>query len=473
MKFHFGSSRFLHGLRHALRLFKTFILRKETFYLTLFVLLSWVFIYLINKLNPYSKLNYLVDSDDDFLEKFDTYLNSSQTTLIDMKKWIKNNYESIGLLSPSEPLFNRNQNSNEQLCVGIFTKKRFGNRYYLTQTIVSMLTRIKIKYQDRICINLFDVDLYSADNKDFQQIEGLLVKQTLNLNIKLIENYRHISKVKEAADYAAAMSYFYKNKPECNLVLLIEDDSVASYDWYEKIIEAVKQIQHMELLNSYLYGKRAIENWMCLKLFTSFRYFDWFLHPFTVLYFIIFSIILSVINVFLFNMFFKLVTARTFSVLKRLDSVFSLNISKSAIVILIINSFLIKFWLNSNSISPLGYGVKNYSQGFNTVANVYPRSKLNIIYKFIEMQIKDFINGDVDLFVPKDIALEKLRRQNGYDQYIVEPSIFQHVGIQSSLSHIENTLKDVYKLQYRPFQSYSFFKEYFKPIKFDPIFWSN
>ena len=69
-------------------------------------------------------------------------------------------------------------------------------------------------------------------------------------------------------DYAKIMSYYYANRTMCSHVLLIEDDAIASHEWYEKVNEALHLIEH----------HKNETKWLCLKLFTSFRFYDFFTH---------------------------------------------------------------------------------------------------------------------------------------------------------------------------------------------------
>ena len=104
------------------------------------------------------------------------------------------------------------------------------------------------------------------------------------------------------------------------------------------------------------------------------------------------------------------------------------------------------------------------------MANLYPRSKLNQIAKHIEYTVRSYVQGHVTNFEPKDIALKTYKKNFLLDEYIIEPSLFQHIGLHSSLGGSDK-LNDVHLQQYRPFQSYSFNKEYFNPISFDSNYW--
>ena len=78
---------------------------------------------------------------------------------------------------------------------------------------------------------------------------------------------------------------------------------------------------------------------------------------------------------------------------------------------------------------------------------------------------------DITSFLPKDLLLKEFKNEFRLKEYIVEPAVFQHVGLQSSFSQRLFDKFNIFKVQYRPFQSYSFNKEYLRPIVFDPNYW--
>lgn len=262
-------------------------------------------------------------------------------------------------------------------------------------------------------------------------------------------------KLKESADYVYAMEYYSNSKPNCKYVLLLEDDSLPSPYWYEKILQAIEALP-------------PSDNWFCLKLFTSFRSYDWLIHMPTVLIsaLIVLAISFILIRIFYFILYLKY---RFILGINRQQT----HRSKLIVFIFILNSVLIVALFNARHVSPLGYGVHGFSIGFNTVANVFPRSKLAIIYTYLEATIDAYLAGRVSVFEPKDLALNGFRVRTRLKEFIAEPAVFQHVGLQSSLG---GTISwhGISNVQYRPFQSYSFEKEYSKsPISFDPKYWTT
>ena len=88
--------------------------------------------------------------------KFDAYKNQSLFALKHIHEWLHVN-------KIEKPIFNRQQTMNDDnkkqtLCIGIMSMKRLGQRFYTIQTVTSLLTRVKFKYQDRIVINILNLN---------------------------------------------------------------------------------------------------------------------------------------------------------------------------------------------------------------------------------------------------------------------------------------------------------------------------
>lgn len=70
--------------------------------------------------------------------------------------------------------------------------------------------------------------------------------------------------------------------------------------------------------------------------------------------------------------------------------------------------------------------------------------------------------------------LSRYKGEQQLNEYIVEPSLFQHVGVHSSVrKDLSRRPTDVKDNQYRPFQSYSFMKSYGSLVTFDPVYWTS
>jgi hypothetical protein len=393
--------------------------------------------------NAYVKSKYVQKSDEQFLAKYDTYYKSSVSSHELMVKYLKT------VANRSNLLFNEPHNNNNNtgvLCVGILSEERDSAQInYPFQTTISLLSRIKIKYEDRVRIDLLNVDSFRSKHlrADLSLLRGLVNIVDLKVNVAKSASYLFYRKLKEAADYANAFEYYARNRSECEFVLLLEDDTIASLNWYELLANALGQIV-----------SNHDRDWFCLKLFTSYRFYDWIVHPRTLFKYALTSGLLALVSIGAFLLVRN----------KKSTSVWSL-------ALLVANSTLVIFWLHSVSISPLGYGIRQFSIGFNTVANVYPRMKLAMISNFMRNHVADYLSGVSKTFEPKDILLNKFKRTLSFEEFIVEPAIFQHVGVQSSLSASKFNPNGIWHIQYRPFQSYSFEKEYSALIQFNVQYW--
>lgn len=406
----------------------------ELLWLTIIITLTLIIGLSVNKFNL--KQNYYFKTDKQFMNYLDKYFNSTKSAQESLLKWFET--KSNRTFQNEYLFFKNNYKTNDVLCVGLITKERFSeqNYDYATQTLMSLVTRIQQKHQNKVSITLFNVS-----NSPFQLNNLFKV-----ININTTNDYSN-TKIKEALDYSNIMRIISK-RHECKYGLLVEDDSIAAPNWYLKLIETI------DLLEAQYSNK-----WMCLKLFTSFRYYDWLIHFETIFKSILFVIIFASAEYFII-----------FNINKHFK--FNFKLKKFAYAISL-NLIVLKFYLNSSHISPLGYGVKKYSQGFNTVAILYPKDQLDLIAAYLDSSTKQHLIYGKE-FLPKDIALNEYKKQNSLNEFILEPALFQHIGVHSSLRRdIFNSQRNVLNYQFGPFHSYSFLKEYSQLIKFDVKFWLN
>ena len=149
-----------------------------------------------------------------------------------------------------------------------------------------------------------------------------------------------------------------------------------------------------------------------------------------------------------------------------------------------ISSFTSKY--NSNSyiwLKCTHTSLHEFTLGFNTVAIVFPRFILAHIATSIDKYYDEFFRhfGTHLHFnlMPKDEYLKEFKEKFNLKEFLLEPSVFQHVGLQSSMSMSDvNESRDMFKQEYGPFQSYSFLKEgeeYLKnsKIKFNSNEWNS
>jgi hypothetical protein len=415
-----------------------------------FIVFIWVATAFLSYHFPFSKNYYKVNSDSELIDRYNFYSKSGQHAINDLKKWTNESERKT-------KLFN-NLDTNNSFCVAIVSKERLGYPNMKANTIIasvtSLITRINLKHEDKVNIVVLNVD----KNK---QREDLLILSDL-VQIVDIENPYGYSmfelqnpKVREMSDYIFILSWLYKRS--CKYTLILEDDAIATFNWYEKTIDAINK------LNSYT------NDWFSLKLFVSFGKFDWI--------FDIDSVIRSVLFVFLFTLTQSLFLSYLINFLNNGSCSFNVeffysrgtlnlrNIPRKCILLIFFHTILFKLYLNSTSITPLGTGVREFLQGFNLVASVYPNDQLNLMSIYLETFFKNYLKNNMpgNLFIPKDELLKSYIKENHLREFVVQPSFFQHIGVFSSLSVRGPDLKS---LQNFNFESYSF-EANMKPIVFD------
>ena len=416
------------------------LLNNPSLFIKCFILFVWIVVYIVNSNLPISKAFYYVNTDAEFLHKFDVYNNSSRVAVNKMNEWVHKTRSQS-----KKKLFNQAQNTQDLFCVGLITKERKGINTILP-SIASLLTRIRLKYENTVDITVFNVD-DDTNRADLKNISNLVnIEQLKNSFGSSITPYAFNPKVREEADYAAVMKRLYEKK--CLYGLILEDDAIATWDWYEKTINSIDK------LNNYNY------DWFCLKLFTSFQSFDWLKNTAAIIKSIFFIIFFTLVQCLFLN---YLLNRKNKQVLPYGSSKRYNGLPKKYIFLTFLHTTALKFYLNGSAAFPLGTGVHEFSQGFNTVAIVYPYLQLNLLSNYLEQHVRDFITGKSSPLYPKDLLINRYVKENHLKEYIAEPSFFQHIGVYSSLG---TRGTDLMTFQFGPFESYSF-EAHLQPIIFD------
>lgn len=433
--------------------------------------LEWTALIYACQRMSFSKYSHYVKTDDAFLRSFDLYASSSRSAKTDLFNWLDTNRTMRRHLLFSQAT------SDQSVCVSILSKKRLimapdEQRYYLTQTLMSMLTRVKLKHEQDLEIRLFNVESNPSDHVELVELSKLVLTDTVNLKSLPSSSYHDISlsvvyeraKLKELIDYTIILKRLYSIQ-HCAYHLTIEDDCIASFDWFDTIQNSLHELKSSNL------------NWFSIKYFTSFRTYDWMLHLRTDLNYMLYSLLLSSIQCYLFK---RLILNRMLNAsyirLNRLNVNFNqivcanvrMKFDTFAYVLITLNTLVLGLYYYCAHVQPLGTGLKQYSQGFNNVAMLYPRRVLLGLTKFFDNQMALF--RDKHEFLPKDISVKQFIAENNFYEFIYEPSVFQHAGLHSSLG-LRN-LYDIKKYQYEPFQSYSF-RDHGKAIQFNSTYFTE
>lgn len=242
----------------------------------------------------------------------------------------------------------------------------------------------------------------------------------------------------------------------CKYALILEDDAIATWDWFDKTMDSIEELNSLN------------DQWFCLKLFTSFQTFDWMRNYTTVFKSFLFVILFTIIQCILLKYFLKLKLLNLLPVTS-VNSLEALNLTKKSILKIFLHTLFLKIYLNCTSAFSFGSGLNEFSQGYNTVAIVYPNKQLSLLSSNFEQHIDDLIKGKIPLLYPKDLLMNEYIKANHAKEYVIEPSLFQHIGVYSSLGNRGSDLKE---FQYGPFESYSF-EANLQPIIFKSDFWNS
>lgn len=157
------------------------LFKNEFILLTLFLLKQWFTLkHLNNHYNSYNKQKYILNNDTEFLQKYKTYYESSQQAYKDMQNWLKSSSPSN-----SQLLFNQ---KNVTLCVGVLSKKRYTDIGLNApfESVVTMLVRTRLKYQNDVRIDLIDVEEAESKRDDLKDLRGLVNIVELRLDLFLL-----------------------------------------------------------------------------------------------------------------------------------------------------------------------------------------------------------------------------------------------------------------------------------------------
>jgi len=297
---------------------------------------------------------------------------------------------------------------------------------------MSLLTKTPLKLEKQIQITAFNTEIDSEKNVNLLKFKNLIKIETLKSSVVAHENLR----IKEALDYALILKYMHAQK--CQNSIIMEDDALIAHNWFQMITSSLDTIQKAFDEHEFIY----------IKLFSGYKFFDWDWIKFP-------SIILKVFS------YACLITGLNWSIILN-SNMFKLTNVK--LFLLFINSFSLITFFYATSVTPCGVGVRPYSTGFGTVSLLIPYSKLILLSNYLNVTIYDYLNGKTDKISAKDLIIDSFKTQNNLTEFIIEPSVIQHIGRHSSLYTRDVESSDGYKRMYKSFS----WADSKKLIEFDP-----
>ena len=376
--------------------------------LFLTIVLSWIILLLFSHLNHYSKFNHYELNFEKYKHKYQKFEQSAQK----VKKQLAN------LVSKKKNYLFFNRQDAKYLCVGIISKRRNGNNpsNYVQQSIVSLLSRVSLKREDKLRIIAFNTDDFPEENHQLVQFKYLIKVVNITSNVKSPN-----PRVKEAMDYSMMLEYFFKLN--CSYSILNEDDSIFAENWFEILFHNLKRSE-----------LSAFDDWFLCKLFSGYIFFDisWVKNP--------------NLAIFCRYIYTLILTCSIQICLHRLIIGNKLNLIY--FVFFFINSTIQTFVYISTSVSPQGDGFQYFWTGFGTVSVLYPQRSLQPLSLFLKEIVTSYVNKSSDFFEPKDLLIDCFREKNNFKEIIISPSLVQHTGMHSSLMFKEissNGFRRMYK----------------------------
>ncbi|CAF0865073.1 unnamed protein product [Brachionus calyciflorus] len=387
--------------------------------LLLYIPVTWLILILLSHLNPWSKFSLYRISYKSYKKDYAKLAQSATISKKHLEKWLSNR-------SNENLVFNLN--TTNYLCVGVISKNRIGTEVnYVKEALMSIIARVSFSKKDKIRLVGFNVEPNSSDNKHLLEFNNLIRIENITSGLK-----NQQSKVIETLDYSYCMKYFTNLK--CKYSLLVEDDALFAENWFDILDKEMVKIQNSN-------------KWLMLKLFTGIIFFndDWaqLEYPMIILKVILYAIVLAALEIYFLKLMCK-------------------HISILFICILLLNSGYQAYFLNSSSTVPFGKGIRVQRTGFGSVAVLYPNQHLSALSEYLESSVLKFVNKKSNYVEPKDILMERYRRENKLDEIIIEPSLVQHTGFYSSLEQKNPTYSNFHKM----FKSLTFADD-LKTIKFN------
>ena len=369
------------------------IAKNECVALVILLILNWsISILLCKYFLKTSKLYHLELSYEKYMLKAKKLEESSTTAKLELESRLKSNSPKRGVL------FSRPSSANF-LCVGVISKNRIqSNVNYVKQSLMSILTRTSLDFENEILLTAFNMESPPDLNKNLLEFSSIIKIVNISSNIA------STARVKEAADYSLILNYL--TKFSCKYSILMEDDAIISHDWYDRIKIGLESMPSNQL-----------NNFLCIKLFAGYKFFDWYWlnYPTSILRVLFYSILLHLFNYYMLKYFvshkFKLITQ----------------------AVVFINSTVILVIYTSTSTNPCGYEIHEYNTGFGLVSILFPNDKLNHFSSYLNKTVYDFTELRSKFFLPKDLLLDSYKNDSKLIEYIIEPSLVQHIGMHSSL----------------------------------------
>lgn len=311
--------------------------------------------------------------------------------------------------------------SSDELCVGVLTvaRTRAMERRYLTGVMMSLVARIPWHFQDRVSIRIFNMDARPEAHAEANELAKLfrvdlpVYPEGVRLPEKGTEMH-HIGK--ENLDYLAAM----RALGHCRYALILEDDALASRNWYTRTVELIAMIP-------------KDVRWLYMKLFVTYKWMGWGKEAAHVVTLVAFGLAAALLASLLVGTFlhrwegYASVDGKSRPIAPRFTGPLS--------IALLFGYFVVLFHcIGRQHLLPPGRGVQVHPLNAAMVATLYPRDELGRLADYYEQMLRGQSGAAHPYYLLKDNVPYRHRMNSRLEELIAVPSVFQHTGVHSSMN---------------------------------------
>ncbi len=328
------------------------------------------------------------------------YRQTSSEALDEIKNWKKSNLQEEMLYSKSK-----------ELCIAVMHQTR-KEKNFLLQTITSMLVRNKYRAND------FDLTIININNvvdEDLSLLEKTVKIEPLPVEESFLTSPAVTSDAmtKEIADFLRVLK-FMQNK-NCKHVGIFEDDCLAATDWLDTTFESIEKT------------KKWNDRWLYLKLFRPTDFLGWGKE--NVLTFVFMAFLFSLIFTFIFAIFLNL---KNFLIMRKKAMSVRYPSIYSYIIFFVCGLIFVKFTNRQVLLLDLKESVSELHLGYSNVAVIFSPTYISALYYYIFNELKSSVENKTPIEA-KDTMCNKFLQQFNLVELVANPSIFQHIGLKSSL----------------------------------------
>lgn len=327
----------------------------------------------------------------------------------------------------------------DEYCVGVLSIRRAsaGDRRYLTSLMMSLVTRISWKMQDRVSIRIFNVNAIPEEHREAVELGRLFRVDTPDYS-----RLPPIPKPGEGADERAAVlakenvDYLYamQSLSHCRYAVLLEDDALASRRWFEQVLSLVADIPEGT-------------PWLFMKLFMPMGCTGWEWTKRSVTMLLAISLAAAVVTSLLLGTLFRTRSrpSTDHTMLEEgLDNPSSGRATCSfikpafvgpmSLLVLLVYFIVLFHCIGRQHLLPWRRGAHLHRLNYSMVAVLFARPQLISYSAFVASYL--YSTGGSQ-YRPKDM-LPHLFASSGSShkrlrEMVAMPSVFQHTGVHSSL----------------------------------------